>query len=73
LELLFNNAGIDIGGNVEELTPAHWERILDVNVKGVVHGVLAAYPRMLARGRGHIVNIASTPACCPASYSRPTR
>jgi NADP-dependent 3-hydroxy acid dehydrogenase YdfG len=56
LDLLFNNAGIAIGGNLEELQLPHWERIIDVNLRGVVHGVQAAYPRMVARGRGHIVN-----------------
>ena len=59
LDLLFNNAGIVMGGPTEELTSAHWDRIIDVNVKGVVNGVLAAYPLMIRRGGGHIVNTAS--------------
>jgi NAD(P)-dependent dehydrogenase (short-subunit alcohol dehydrogenase family) len=59
LDLLFNNAGISLGGPTHEMPPAHWERIIDVNIKGVVNGVLAAYPRMVATGQGHIVNTAS--------------
>ncbi len=59
LDLLFNNAGLSLGGPTHELTAAHWERMIDVNIRGVVHGVLAAYPGMVARGRGYIVNTAS--------------
>ena len=59
LDLLFNNAGIGVGGPIEELALEHWERTLDVNVRGVVHGVRAAYPLMVEQGYGHIVNTAS--------------
>ena len=59
LDLLFNNAGISMGGPTHELTGAHWDRIIDVNLRGVVNGVLAAYPTMVEQGHGHIVNTAS--------------
>ena len=59
LDLLFNNAGISLGGATHEMPAAHWERIIDVNIRGVVNGVLAAYPRMVAQKRGHVVNTAS--------------
>jgi NAD(P)-dependent dehydrogenase (short-subunit alcohol dehydrogenase family) len=59
LDLMFNNAGLGIGGPVEELAVAHWDRVIDVNLRGVVHGVHAAYPVMLRQGHGHIVNTAS--------------
>src|SRR5438105_1750559 len=59
LDLLFNNAGIVMGGPTDELTSAHWDRIIEVNIRGVVNGVLAAYPRMVEQGHGHIVNTAS--------------
>jgi NAD(P)-dependent dehydrogenase (short-subunit alcohol dehydrogenase family) len=59
LDYAFNNAGIAVGGLVEELDLAHWDRTIDVNLRGVVHGVHAAYPLMLAQGHGHIVNTAS--------------
>jgi NAD(P)-dependent dehydrogenase (short-subunit alcohol dehydrogenase family) len=59
LDLLFNNAGLAIGGPTEDMPGAYWDRIIDVNVTGVVNGVLAAYPVMLDQGSGHIVNTAS--------------
>lgn len=59
LDALFNNAGISMGGPTVELTKTHWDRIIDVNVRGVVNGILAAYPAMVARGQGHIVNTSS--------------
>jgi NAD(P)-dependent dehydrogenase (short-subunit alcohol dehydrogenase family) len=59
LDLLVNNAGISLGGPTHELTAAHWDRIIDVNLRGVINGVLAAYPRMIDQGHGHIVNVAS--------------
>lgn len=58
-DLLFNNAGITFGGETEDLTLAQWNAIIDVNIRGVVHGVAAAYPLMVARGSGQIVNTAS--------------
>ncbi|SRX93982.1 short-chain dehydorgenase/reductase [Gordonia sp. KTR9] [Mycobacterium shimoidei] len=59
LDLMFNNAGIAWGGDTELLTLEQWNAIIDVNIRGVVHGVTAAYPVMLAQGHGHIVNTAS--------------
>ncbi len=59
LDYLFNNAGISIGGPTQELAGEHWDRIIDVNLRGVVNGVLAAYPQMIEQGHGHIVNTAS--------------
>jgi NAD(P)-dependent dehydrogenase (short-subunit alcohol dehydrogenase family) len=65
LNLLFNNAGLGVGGEPEELTPAHWDKALDVNVRGVIHGCQAAYPLMLGQGSGHIINIASISGLVP--------
>ena len=59
LDLMFNNAGIVLGGDTELLTLDQWNAIIDVNLRGVVHGVAAAYPQMLRQGHGHIVNTAS--------------
>ena len=59
LDLMFNNAGICWGGDTELLTLDQWNAIIDVNIRGVVHGVAAAYPLMLRQGHGHIVNTAS--------------
>jgi NAD(P)-dependent dehydrogenase (short-subunit alcohol dehydrogenase family) len=59
LDLMFNNAGIAWGGDTELLTLDQWNAIIDVNIRGVVHGVAAAYPQMIKQGSGHIVNTAS--------------
>ena len=59
LDLLFNNAGITFGGETEDLTLDQWNAIIDVNIRGVVHGVAAAYPLMIRQGHGRIVNTAS--------------
>ena len=59
LDYLFNNAGIGIGGEAAEYTLEAWDRILGVNLLGVIHGVHAAYPAMIRQGFGHVVNTAS--------------
>ncbi len=59
LDLMFNNAGIAWGGDTELLTLQQWNAIIDVNIRGVMHGVAAAYPVMVRQGHGHIVNTAS--------------
>jgi NAD(P)-dependent dehydrogenase (short-subunit alcohol dehydrogenase family) len=59
LDLLFNNAGLAMGGPTQDMPGAYWDRMIDVNITGVVNGVLAAYPVMLDQGSGHIINTAS--------------
>ncbi len=59
LDLMFNNAGISLIGETQDLTLTQWDSIIDVNIRGVVHGVAAAYPVMIRQGAGHIVNTAS--------------
>jgi NAD(P)-dependent dehydrogenase (short-subunit alcohol dehydrogenase family) len=71
LDLIFNNAGIGVGGDVLELTVAHWDRIIDINLRGVVHGVQAAYPVMARQGSGSIVNTASVAGLTPPPYLTP--
>jgi len=65
LDFLFNNAGIGVGGPVERLDVKHWHHILDVNIRGVVHGSHAAYPIMAEQGFGHIINTASMAGLMP--------
>jgi NADP-dependent 3-hydroxy acid dehydrogenase YdfG len=61
IDVLVNNAGImQVGHRVWEEDDATTQRMLDINVHGVMFGIKEIVPRMLARGRGHIVNIAST-------------
>jgi NAD(P)-dependent dehydrogenase (short-subunit alcohol dehydrogenase family) len=71
LDFMFNNAGIGIVGPVRELTLAHWNRAIDVNLRGVVHGVVAAYPVMIRQGHGHIVNTASLAGLLPSPMLTP--
>lgn len=71
IDLLFNNAGIGVGGPIEDLTIEHWRRIADVNIMGVVNGVHAAYPHMIRQGDGHIVNTASLAGLVPAPMLTP--
>jgi NAD(P)-dependent dehydrogenase (short-subunit alcohol dehydrogenase family) len=59
LDYMCNNAGIGVAGEPEELTLQHWERCIDVNLRGVLHGCHAAYPVLQQQGSGHIVNTAS--------------
>lgn len=59
LDLMFNNAGITLLGETQDLTLDQWNTIIDVNLRGVVHGVVAAYPQMIRQGGGNLVNIAS--------------
>jgi NAD(P)-dependent dehydrogenase (short-subunit alcohol dehydrogenase family) len=65
IDYMFNNAGIAVGGLVEEFTLDHWDRVIDINLRGVIHGVHAVYPVMLAQGNGHIVNTASLAGLIP--------
>jgi NAD(P)-dependent dehydrogenase (short-subunit alcohol dehydrogenase family) len=71
LDYLFNNAGIGIGGPVEDLDLGHWTDSIDVNLMGPIHGVRAAYPRMLDQGFGHIVNTASMAAFMVTAVGSP--
>jgi len=66
LDYIFNNAGIGIGGEVQDMDLDHWKRIVDVNQWGVVYGTLAAYKVMVKQGSGHIVNTASGAGLVPS-------
>src|SRR5213593_2879910 len=55
LDYLFNNAGTGVGGEAKDFTLDDWRYVVEVNLMGVIHGVRAAYPRMIRQGFGHIV------------------
>lgn len=67
-DILFANAGVSMGGPSHELTRAHWDHVIDVNLKGVVNALLAAYPAMVERGSGHIVATASGAGLSPPPF-----
>ena len=72
LHVLFNNAGIfpDDDGGVLDTPPATWQRVMDVNLKGVWLGCRAAVPAMLDSGGGSIVNVASFVALMGAATAQ---
>lgn len=59
IDVLVNNAGVMPNGGFLELGLASDRMIMEVNVFGVIHGMRAVLPGMLARGSGHVVNVAS--------------
>lgn len=69
LDFLFNNAGIVVGGPTDEMPTAYWDRSVDVNLGGVINGVIAALPVMIAQGRGHIINTASAAGLVPGVFA----
>jgi NAD(P)-dependent dehydrogenase (short-subunit alcohol dehydrogenase family) len=73
IDYLFNNAGICISGAVKDYALDDWQRIVDINLMGVINGIQAAYPMMIEQGAGHIINTSSmagvTPSPGLAGYS----
>jgi NAD(P)-dependent dehydrogenase (short-subunit alcohol dehydrogenase family) len=59
IHVVCNNAGVSPLGAVWEMSAAEWQWIVGVNLWGVIHGVRAFAPRLIAQGEGHIVNTAS--------------
>jgi NAD(P)-dependent dehydrogenase (short-subunit alcohol dehydrogenase family) len=59
VDVLMNNAGIAVLGPPHRVEMSEWERILQVNVLGLVRGIRAFVPAMVERGRGYVVNTAS--------------
>lgn len=59
VDVIINNAGIMPAGPFHEESDALSDAQIDINLRGVIHGCKAALPGMLARGRGHVVNVAS--------------
>ncbi len=60
LDILVNNAGIYIRTPIEHISEAEWNRVIDVNAKGVLLGAQACIPAMRSTGGGSIINISST-------------
>jgi NAD(P)-dependent dehydrogenase (short-subunit alcohol dehydrogenase family) len=60
VHVLCNNAGVVVTGGLEHATPQDWQWVVGVNLWGVIHGLVAFLPRMIAQGPpGHVVNTAS--------------
>ena len=69
LDYMFNNAGISISGEVLAHRIEDWDRIVDVNLRGVINGIQAVYPLFVSQGFGHIVNTASMRGLVPVPLS----
>ena len=69
VDYLFNNAGISVGGEMDAYQLEDWNDVLDVNLRGVVHGIQATYPVMVGQRSGHIVNTASVAGLVSAPYA----
>lgn len=59
VDILINNAGIMPLSTLASGRAEEWDRVIDVNVKGVLHAIAAAVPGMKARKSGHVINISS--------------
>lgn len=59
VDVMINNAGIMPLSPMASLRVEEWDQMIDVNIKGVLYGIAAVLPPMLARQSGHIINIAS--------------
>jgi NADP-dependent 3-hydroxy acid dehydrogenase YdfG len=62
VDVLVNNAGIMPLSLMAQLKTDEWDRMIDVNIRGVLNGIAAVLPDMKARGSGHVVNVASVAA-----------
>lgn len=62
VDVMVNNAGVMPLSPLEALRVDEWDRMIDVNMRGVLYGIAAALPVMRAQGGGHFVNVASVGA-----------
>src|SRR5215475_110432 len=59
LDVMLNNAGLMPQSLLERLKVDEWDRMIDVNIKGVLYGIAAALPHMQRQRAGHIINVSS--------------
>ncbi|MCC5464643.1 SDR family NAD(P)-dependent oxidoreductase [Pelosinus baikalensis] len=69
LDYMFNNAGIGTFGPASVYKIEDWDSVLDVNLRGVIHGIQVTYQIMREQGFGHIVNTASLAGLLPSPGS----
>jgi 3-hydroxy acid dehydrogenase/malonic semialdehyde reductase len=61
IDVLVNNAGLSRGmTKLQEDDPENWEEMIDTNIKGLLYVTRTVVPGMVARGRGHVINLGST-------------
>lgn len=69
IDYMFNNAGIGVCGLMSDFSLEHWQKVINVNLMGVIHGVHAVYPVMIRQGFGHIVNTSSIGGLVPFQFT----
>ena len=70
IDLVMNNVGVILSGHPEDIPIAEWQRILDLNLMSTVRSLAVFLPKMVARGRGTIVNTASFAGLYPYATNR---
>jgi NAD(P)-dependent dehydrogenase (short-subunit alcohol dehydrogenase family) len=70
VDLVMNNVGVLAVGTVEDIPLEAWQRVVDVNLLGIVRSNLVFLPGLLAQGSGHVVNTASTAGLLPYGHDR---
>lgn len=71
VDLVHNNAGVGHAGDIEHTSLDDWRWVLDLNLRGVIYGIHAFLPFMLAQGRGHFLNTASMAGLIGAARMAP--
>jgi 3-oxoacyl-[acyl-carrier protein] reductase len=72
IDVLVNNAGINMRSSSLEMTLEDWQRLMDVNLSGTLHCCRAVLPQMIKQQSGKIVNISSTAAKTPHKNAAPS-
>lgn len=70
IDIVMNNVGVITNGNPEDIPVEEWRRIIDLNLFSVIYSNEVFIPKLLARGRGHIVNTASFAGLYPYAANR---
>ena len=70
IDIVMNNVGAIVNGDPEDIPTGEWRRIIDLDLFSMIHSNQVFLPRMIARGRGHIVNTGSFAGLYPYASSR---
>jgi NAD(P)-dependent dehydrogenase (short-subunit alcohol dehydrogenase family) len=69
IDYLFNNAGISVNGEFQDISLEKWKEVFDVNLWGVIYGCWYVYPVMIKQGSGHIINTSSLAGLIPGGLT----
>ncbi len=72
VDVVCNNAGVMLPlAPMWEIEPSAWNWVFDVNVRGVIHGIRAFVPHLVAQGHGHVLNTASASGLSVTAFNGP--